>query len=85
MVVLALMQFDNYFLELALLAIGLHLFSILIKFAFASVLYQKLDEAAVQIVFLKSLENYIKWCNYLVLQPVWSKYEVQFFDILVRD
>ncbi|KAH9611751.1 hypothetical protein KSS87_012090 [Heliosperma pusillum] len=32
----------------------------------------KLDEAAVQRVFLKSLENYIKWCNYLVLQPVWS-------------
>jgi len=36
---------------------------------------QKLDEAAVQGVFLKSLDNYIKWCNYLVLQPVWSKYE----------
>ncbi|KNA05699.1 hypothetical protein SOVF_187870 [Spinacia oleracea] len=35
----------------------------------------KLDEAAVQIVFLKSLENYIKWCNYLVLQPVWSNLE----------
>ncbi|XP_074292592.1 callose synthase 9-like [Silene latifolia] len=32
----------------------------------------KLDEAAVQRVFVKSLENYIKWCNYLVLQPVWS-------------
>lgn len=37
--------------------------------------YQKLDEAAVQSVFLKTLENYIKWCNYLVLLPVWSKYE----------
>ena len=36
---------------------------------------QKLDEAAVQVVFLKSLDNYIKWCNYLVIQPVWSKYE----------
>ncbi|XP_074321394.1 callose synthase 9-like [Silene latifolia] len=35
----------------------------------------KLDEAAVQRVFLKCLENYIKWCNYLVLQPVWSNLE----------
>lgn len=35
----------------------------------------KLDEAAVQKVFLKSLDNYIKWCNYLVLQPVWSNLE----------
>lgn len=32
----------------------------------------KLDAAAVQKVFLKSLENYIKWCNYLCIQPVWS-------------
>ncbi|XWS52423.1 hypothetical protein CRYUN_Cryun11dG0069800 [Craigia yunnanensis] len=32
----------------------------------------KLDEATVQKVFLKSLENYIKWCNYLCIQPVWS-------------
>ncbi|KAL8159934.1 LOW QUALITY PROTEIN: hypothetical protein V2J09_001471 [Rumex salicifolius] len=32
----------------------------------------KLDEAAVHGVFNKSLENYVKWCNYLVLQPVWS-------------
>ncbi|XP_021771976.1 callose synthase 9-like [Chenopodium quinoa] len=35
----------------------------------------KLDEAAVQTVFLKSLDNYIKWCNYLNLQPVWSSLE----------
>lgn len=35
----------------------------------------KLDEAAVQKVFLKSLENYIKWCNYLCMQPVWSNLE----------
>ncbi|KAJ4724122.1 Callose synthase-like protein [Melia azedarach] len=35
----------------------------------------KLDEAAVQGVFLKSLENYIKWCNYLCIQPVWSSLE----------
>ncbi|XP_057250171.1 callose synthase 9 [Beta vulgaris subsp. vulgaris] len=34
-----------------------------------------LDEAAVQRVFMKSLENYIKWCNYLVLLPVWSNLE----------
>ncbi|KAL2323845.1 hypothetical protein Fmac_022903 [Flemingia macrophylla] len=32
----------------------------------------KLDEAAVQAVFLKSLENYINWCNYLCMQPVWG-------------
>ncbi|KAL8505877.1 hypothetical protein ACS0TY_016920 [Phlomoides rotata] len=31
-----------------------------------------LDEAAVQKVFLKSLDNYIKWCNYLAILPVWS-------------
>ncbi|XP_062171494.1 callose synthase 9 [Alnus glutinosa] len=35
----------------------------------------KLDEAAVQKVFLKSLDNYIKWCNYLCIQPVWSNLE----------
>ncbi|XP_057776741.1 callose synthase 9 [Salvia miltiorrhiza] len=34
-----------------------------------------LDEAAVQKVFLKSLENYIKWCNYLGILPVWSNLE----------
>ncbi|KAL5566482.1 hypothetical protein UlMin_029646 [Ulmus minor] len=34
-----------------------------------------LDEAAVQNVFLKSLDNYIKWCNYLCIQPVWSNVE----------
>uniref|UniRef100_A0A1D1Z005 1,3-beta-glucan synthase n=1 Tax=Anthurium amnicola TaxID=1678845 RepID=A0A1D1Z005_9ARAE len=32
----------------------------------------KLDEGAVQNVFMKSLDNYIKWCNYLPLQPVWN-------------
>ncbi|GAV74732.1 Glucan_synthase domain-containing protein/FKS1_dom1 domain-containing protein [Cephalotus follicularis] len=35
----------------------------------------KLDEAAVQRVFLKSLDNYIKWCVYLCIQPVWSSLE----------
>lgn len=35
----------------------------------------KLDEATVQKVFVKSLENYIKWCNYLCIQPVWSSSE----------
>lgn len=35
----------------------------------------KLDEAAVQRVFMKSLENYTKWCNYLNIQPVWSSME----------
>uniref|UniRef100_A0A0A0LX29 1,3-beta-glucan synthase component FKS1-like domain-containing protein n=1 Tax=Cucumis sativus TaxID=3659 RepID=A0A0A0LX29_CUCSA len=32
----------------------------------------KLDEAAVEGVFKKSLENYVKWCEYLCIQPVWS-------------
>ncbi|KAM2691324.1 hypothetical protein EV2_005739 [Malus domestica] len=36
------------------------------------VIEAKLDEAAAQSVFLKSLENYIKWCDYLCIQPVWS-------------
>ncbi|XAR54565.1 1,3-beta-glucan synthase, partial [Bertholletia excelsa] len=35
----------------------------------------KLDEAAVQEVFQKSLENYIKWCSYLDIPPVWSTLE----------
>ncbi|XP_028076538.1 callose synthase 9 isoform X1 [Camellia sinensis] len=35
----------------------------------------KLDEAAVQKVFLKSLDNYIKWCDYLSIQPVWTVLE----------
>ncbi|KAK6144004.1 hypothetical protein DH2020_020824 [Rehmannia glutinosa] len=34
-----------------------------------------LDEAAVQKVFLKSLDNYIKWCNYLGILPVWNNLE----------
>jgi hypothetical protein len=41
---------------------------------FSLLLLQILDEAAVQKVFLKSLDNYIKWCNYLCIQPLWSKY-----------
>ncbi|XP_071742690.1 callose synthase 9 [Rutidosis leptorrhynchoides] len=32
----------------------------------------KLDETAVERVFLKSLDNYIKWCNYLNIPPMWS-------------
>ncbi|KAH0891020.1 LOW QUALITY PROTEIN: hypothetical protein HID58_053449, partial [Brassica napus] len=35
-------------------------------------LSQKLDDAAVNKVFLKSLDNYIKWCDYLCVQPAWS-------------
>ncbi|KAJ0019989.1 hypothetical protein Pint_31314 [Pistacia integerrima] len=35
----------------------------------------KLDEAAVQKVFLKSLDNYINWCSYLNIQPVWSSFD----------
>ncbi|KAJ9549228.1 hypothetical protein OSB04_021771 [Centaurea solstitialis] len=32
----------------------------------------KLDETAVDGVFLKSLDNYIKWCSYLNIPPMWS-------------
>ncbi|WJX21764.1 Callose synthase 9 [Trifolium repens] len=35
----------------------------------------KLNEEALEKVFLKSLENYINWCNYLCIQPVWSSLE----------
>lgn len=35
----------------------------------------ELDEAAVQNVFQKSLENYIKWCNYLCIQSVCSNFD----------
>nr|XP_009765734.1 PREDICTED: callose synthase 9-like [Nicotiana sylvestris] len=34
------------------------------------------DEAAVQKVFLKSLDNYIKWRNYMNIPPVWSNLDV---------
>ncbi|CAK7339193.1 unnamed protein product [Dovyalis caffra] len=44
-------------------------------FAIRSWFFQKLDEAAVQKVFIKSLDNYIKWCSYLCIQPVWSNLE----------
>nr|GEW97383.1 callose synthase 9 [Tanacetum cinerariifolium] len=36
----------------------------------------KLDETAVEHVFLKSLDNYIKWCNYLGIPPMWSNSDV---------
>ncbi|CAN6308264.1 unnamed protein product [Urochloa humidicola] len=32
----------------------------------------KIDEGAVHAVFFKALDNYIKWCNYLPLRPVWN-------------
>ncbi|CAL5210331.1 unnamed protein product [Lathyrus oleraceus] len=35
----------------------------------------KLDEAALHAVFLKSLDNYTNWCNYLCIQPIWSSLE----------
>ncbi|KAK1327162.1 Callose synthase 9 [Acorus calamus] len=35
----------------------------------------KMDEAAVLKVFMKSLDNYIKWCNYLGIPPVWNNLE----------
>ncbi|KAJ4886039.1 Callose synthase 9 [Raphanus sativus] len=35
----------------------------------------KLDDAAVSNVFLKSLDNYIKWCDYLCIRPAWNNLE----------
>ncbi|KAL8042528.1 hypothetical protein ABFX02_09G057600 [Erythranthe guttata] len=35
----------------------------------------KLDERAVREVFLKSLDNYIKWCKYLRIRLVWNSLE----------
>lgn len=35
----------------------------------------KLHEAAVDNVYKKSLDNYIKWCNYLILRPVWGGFD----------
>ncbi|XP_078446407.1 callose synthase 9-like [Wolffia australiana] len=32
----------------------------------------KLDEGAIHNVFMKALDNYIKWCSYLPLHPVWN-------------
>jgi callose synthase len=32
----------------------------------------KIDEGAVHVVFSKALENYIKWCAYLPIRPVWN-------------
>lgn len=43
---------------------------------------QKIDEGAVHAVFSKALDNYIKWCNYLPLRPVWDKYVLFFLNIL---
>ncbi|XP_056174937.1 callose synthase 10 [Syzygium oleosum] len=35
----------------------------------------KIDEKAVNEVFLKVLDNYIKWCRYLRIRPVWNSLE----------
>ncbi|XP_071721170.1 callose synthase 9-like [Rutidosis leptorrhynchoides] len=36
----------------------------------------KLDETTVDRVFLKSLDNYIKWCKYLGIPPMWINTDV---------
>ncbi|KAK3005726.1 hypothetical protein RJ639_016711 [Escallonia herrerae] len=35
----------------------------------------KLDEKAITVVFLKVLDNYIKWCRYLRIRVVWNSLE----------
>ncbi|KAK3000791.1 hypothetical protein RJ639_022025, partial [Escallonia herrerae] len=37
--------------------------------------YEKLDEKAITVVFLKVLDNYIKWCRYLRIRVVWNSLE----------
>ena len=37
-------------------------------------LMQKLDEKAVNEVFLKVLDNYIKWCKYLRIRLAWNRW-----------
>ncbi|KAK2968255.1 hypothetical protein RJ640_030305 [Escallonia rubra] len=37
--------------------------------------YEKLDEKAITVVFLKVLDNYIKWCRYLPIRVVWNSLE----------
>lgn len=34
---------------------------------------QKIDEKAVNEVFLKVLDNYIKWCRYLRIRLAWNR------------
>lgn len=34
---------------------------------------QKIDEKAITEVFLKVLDNYIKWCRYLGIRIVWNR------------
>ncbi|KAF3791246.1 Callose synthase 9 [Nymphaea thermarum] len=36
----------------------------------------KLDEAAVDKVFTKSLQNYMRWCNYLGIHPAWNNMDL---------
>ena len=38
-----------------------------------------LDEAPIQEVFLKSMDNYITWCKYLRRRPVWIRYMLNLF------
>nr|QKN22530.1 callose synthase 10 [Urtica dioica subsp. dioica] len=35
----------------------------------------KIDEKAINEVFLKVLDNYTKWCRYLRMRPVWNSFE----------
>ncbi|XP_049931927.1 callose synthase 9 isoform X1 [Nymphaea colorata] len=36
----------------------------------------KLDEAAIDKVFTKSLQNYMNWCNYLGIHPAWNNLDL---------
>lgn len=36
-------------------------------------LLQKIDEKAINQVFLKVLDNYIKWCKYLRIRLAWNR------------
>lgn len=41
------------------------------RFSIPEGLELNVDEAPIQEVFLKSLDNYVKWCKYLRRRPVW--------------
>ncbi|GJN30107.1 hypothetical protein PR202_gb18386 [Eleusine coracana subsp. coracana] len=49
---------------------GFQLFTLDLTIIFVTC--QKIDEGAVHVVFSKSLDNYIKWCNYLPIRPMWN-------------
>lgn len=42
-------------------------------YLFLGAIVQKIDEKAIKEVFLKVLDNYIKWCRYLRIRLAWNR------------